>query len=124
MISFAVYRLLHFIGILVLFLALGGTVLHVVNGGVKDTNRWRKPIAILHGLALFVILLGGFGMMARLGIVEGGFPGWIWGKLVVWLLLGGAIVMPYRVPASARPLALLVPLLGALAAYFAIYKPF
>ncbi len=124
MISFAVYRLLHFIGIVIVFLALGGSILHVVNGGTKETNRWRKPVAALHGISLFVILLGGFGMMARMGIVHGMLPGWIWAKLVIWLLLGAAIALPYRVPQSVKPLALLVPLLGSLAAYFGIFKPF
>jgi hypothetical protein len=124
MISFLTYRFIHFIGIVVLFLALGGTILQVVNGGTRETNRWRKPIAIVHGLALFVILLGGFGMMARMGVAHGGFPGWIWGKLAIWLFLGLAIVLPYRVAASAKPLAFVVPTLGALAAWFAIFKPF
>jgi len=123
MIAFELYRLLHFIGIVILFLALGGTIAHVANGGTRADNRWRVLLAASHGLALFVILLGGFGMMARMGITHGGFPGWIWGKLLAWLLLGAAIALPYRVPASVRPLALLVPLLGALAAWLAIYKP-
>lgn len=123
MIPFVLYRLLHFIGIVVLFLALGGTIAHVANGGTRETNRWRGLIAASHGLALFVILLGGFGMMARMGIVHGALPGWIWGKLAAWLLLGAAIALPYRVPRSARVLALVVPLLGAVAAWLAIYKP-
>jgi NADH:ubiquinone oxidoreductase subunit 6 (subunit J) len=124
MISFALYRLIHFIGIVIVFLALGGTLMHVLNGGTRETSRWRKPAAIGHGIALFVILLGGFGMMARMGVAHGMFPGWIWAKLAIWILLGAAIALPYRVPRSAKALALAVPLLGALAAYFAIYKPF
>jgi hypothetical protein len=124
MISFLVYRLIHFVGIVVLFLALGGTLAHVINGGTRATNRLRRVTAAAHGAALFIILLGGFGMMARMGIVHGGLPGWIWGKLIVWVLLGAAIALPYRVPRAAAPLALAVPLLGALAAWMAIYKPF
>jgi hypothetical protein len=102
MISFALYRLIHFIGIVVVFLALGGTLMHVLNGGTRETSRWRKPAAIGHGIALFVILLGGFGMMARMGVAHGMFPGWIWAKLAIWILLGAAIALPYRAPAVGQ----------------------
>jgi hypothetical protein len=124
MITFLTYRFIHFIGIVVLFLGLGGTIVHVINGGTRETNRWRRALAAVHGLALFVILLGGFGMMARMGIAHGAFPGWILGKLTIWLLLALAIALPHRVAGSAKPLALAVPTLGALAAWLAIYKPF
>jgi hypothetical protein len=123
MISYSVYKLLHILGILVLFLALGGLTLHAANGGVKDTNHRRKLVMATHGIGLFVILLGGFGMLARLGI-NTGFPGWIWGKLAVWVVLGALVMLPYRFPALARPLWLIVPLLGTAAAYMALYKPF
>lgn len=123
MISYSVYKLLHILGVLVLFLALGGVTLHAVNGGGRDTATRRRLALATHGIGLFIILLGGFGMLARLGI-NTGFPGWIWGKLAIWVLLGGLVMLPYRVPALARPLWLIVPLLGTIAAYFALYKPF
>ncbi len=37
---------------LALFTALGGTVLHVINGGNKTTNAARGLVAALHGIAL------------------------------------------------------------------------
>lgn len=123
MISYGVYKLLHILGILVLFLALGGVTLHAAQGGTRDANHRRRLAMATHGIGLFVILLGGFGMLARLGI-NTGFPGWIWGKLMVWLVLGALVMLPYRFPALARPLWLIVPVLGTTAAYLALYKPF
>lgn len=123
MISYTVYRLVHILGVLVLFLALGGISIHAANSTGEAARRLRRLVMATHGIGLFIILLGGFGMLARLGI-NTGFPGWIWGKLAIWVLLGGLVMLPYRVPALARPLWLIVPLLGTIAAYFALYKPF
>jgi hypothetical protein len=118
------YKVLHVLGILFLFVALGGVALHAWNGGTKQTNQGRRAVSAMHGLGLFLILLAGFGMLARLGMVQGGLPGWVLAKLVLWLVIGGLFLMPYRRPGTAKPLFFLVPLLGALAAVLAIYKPF
>lgn len=122
--SYAAYNFLHILGVIFLFMALGGTIIHVINGGTKEDNAWRKPLSIIHGIAMLILLVGGFGLMARIGIDHAAIPGWIWGKLLIWVLLGAAIAIPYRVREWAKPLALIVPLLGALAAWLAIYQPF
>ncbi len=82
-------------------------------------------MAFFHGLGVFLILLGGFGMLARLGIVRGtSWPGWVWAKVAIWAVLSAAAFLPYRFPALARPILVLLPVLGGIAAYMAIYKPF
>jgi hypothetical protein len=64
-------------------------------------------------------------MLAELDVVHDGlFPGWIWGKLVIWLLAAGLLTLPYRHPALARPLLFFLPVLGIAAASLAIFKPF
>lgn len=123
MISYTVYRLVHILGVLVLFLALGGISIHAANSTGEAARRLRRLVMATHGIGLFIILLGGFGMLARLGIT-GGLPGWIWAKLTIWLILGGIVMLPLRIPALARPIWFLVPLLGTAAAYIALYKPF
>ena len=121
--SYEFYNLIHLIGVVVVFMALGGTLLHVLNGGTAEDNSWKKPLGIIHGVAMLLILVGGFGAMARLGL-HSDFPGWIWGKVLIWVLLGAAIALPYRFSGWAKPLALIIPLLGVLASWLVVYKPF
>lgn len=125
MISYATYRIIHLFGIFVLFLALGAQTLGAMTDGARLTNGARKLLAITHGVALLVILFGGFGLLARIGIAHGtAWPGWIWLKLGIWLLLGAMLMVLRRVQGLARPLWFLLPILGGIAAYAAIYKPF
>lgn len=124
MISYATYKVVHLLGVIALFLALGGLTFHAASGGTRSGSA-RRLVAITHGVALFLVLLGGFGLLARLGISQGSsWPGWIWVKLGIWVLLGAALALPYRKPELARPLWALLPVLGGLAAYMAIFKPF
>ena len=123
MIPYEAYKVLHLLAVLLLFLCFGGLAMYVAGGGGRAGNPNRKLIAALHGTAAFLVLLGGFGLLARLGLVRGGFPIWVWIKLVVWAILALAVLLPYRRPALARPLFLLYPVLGGLAAWAAVYKP-
>ena len=123
MLSYQVYKIVHFLGMFMLFSSLGGLSLHVLNGGDKGSNKARKLMAATHGIGLFLILLGGFGMLARLGLTDG-LPPWIHVKLTVWVLLGALLALPYRVPAASKLVWFGAPLLGIVAAYIALYKPF
>ena len=124
MLSHAFYNLVHVIGIILAMLALGGaSILAMATPAGATPRPTRRLLAILHGVGVFLVLLGGFGMLARLGITQGGFPGWIWVKLAVWAVVAAALFLPRRYPAIAKPLLLALPVLGGLAAYMAIYKP-
>ncbi len=118
MISYAVYKIIHLVGVLMVFLALGGVATHAINGGDKS-HSWRIPLAITHGLGLLISLVGGFGLLARLGIIHGGLPGWALAKLGIWLVLGGAIGLLIRKPNLAKPMWIIILCLGAAAAYLA-----
>ncbi len=120
---YEVYKVLHLGGMFLLFTVLGGIALHVLNGGTRESNAGRKLTGALHGIALFIILLGGFGMLARLGLI-GGFPGWVWAKIAVWALIPIIGTMPYRQPATAKAVLFALPLIGVFTAWVAIYKPF
>jgi hypothetical protein len=117
------YLIMHIMGIALLFTAMGGVAIHVANGGTKGASRTRTLVAIVHGLGALMILTGGFGMMARLGMMGHGLPGWIMVKLFIWVLLSGVILLPYRSAALARPFFIGLPLLAGVAAYMALYKP-
>ena len=116
------YKVIHIVGLILLMSALGGAAVRGMLGA--DATTTRRLLAILHGVGAFLLLLGGFGMLARLGVMGGSFPGWIWVKLVIWGILALALIIPRRRPMLSRPLLYALPVLGGLAAYMAIYKPF
>ena len=123
MFSHPFYNVVHIVGLVLLMAGLGGMA---SLGATGQRSGWsRRLVAAFHGLGVFLVLLGGFGMLARLGIVRGtSWPGWVWAKVVVWGVLAAAALLPYRFPRTALPIMLLLPLLGGFAAYVAIYKPF
>lgn len=123
MISYSVYKIIHLVGVLMVFLALGGVATNAINGGGKQ-HAWRKPIAITHGIGLLLSLVAGFGLLARLGIVHDGLPGWVVAKLGIWLAFAVMIGVLVRKPNAAKPLWVATIVLGALAAYLAGSKPF
>jgi hypothetical protein len=120
--SYQVYKLMHFLGVFLLLSALAGVAFSVM---VSDYSKHpgRRLAAMLHGIGLLLILIGGFGMLARLGIV-GGLPGWIYAKLVLWLVLGASLFLVKRRPALAKLIWLASGLLAFSAGWIALYKPF
>ena len=119
MLSYNFYKLIHLLGIMLLFASLGAVTLHVLNGGDRQSNRGRKLLASTHGSALLLILIGGFGMLARM---QQGLSHWVGIKLVVWLALGAGLTLAYKKPALARVLWWIYPCLGFLAAWTVLYR--
>lgn len=120
--SYSFYQILHIFGIAMLLIAIGGVFVHAANSPEKNANAVRRILLTMHGIGSFLILLAGFGLLAKLGEVSG-FPAWLWPKLAIWLILSLAIVLPYRSVTVARLLILVTPILVLLAAYFAVFKP-
>ncbi len=118
--SYLAYKVLHIVGILAVFLALGGLAARSLDGSTDMGSRAAKLAGMTHGLALILVLVSGFGLIAKLGT---GFALWVWLKLAVWLVLGAMIALVRRMPQFASLLWFTIPLLGALAAYLALYKP-
>ena len=123
MISYFAYKVIHLVGVLMVFLALGGVATNSINGNLKN-HAWRKPVAMTHGLGLLLSLVGGFGLLARLGIVHGGLPGWALSKLGIWIVFATLIAVIPRKPQWAKVLWPIIIILGGLAAYLASSKPF
>jgi hypothetical protein len=123
-ISYSVYRLVHLVGIFLLFVILGGMAWGTSKARGHGAISARAAM-VLHGVGLFIVLLGGFGLLARIGVMHGmDWPGWVWAKLGIWLLLGGAVMVPIRKPAWGGALLLMLPVVGGIAAWLAIFKPF
>lgn len=123
MISYTAYKVIHLVGVLMVFLALGGAATYSIVDK-NDTRTWRKQIGITHGLGLFISLLGGFGLLARLGMAHESLPGWVIAKLCIWLFFGGIVTLLYRKPKWSPALWPTVIILGGIAAYLGGSKPF
>ena len=123
MISYSVYKVLHLTGVLMVFLSLGGVAMNAINTSGASI-AWKKPAAITHGIGLLISLVGGFGLLARLGIMHGGLPGWALAKLCIWILFAGMIGVLLKKPNLAKPIWFVMIVGGSLAAYLAGYKPF
>ena len=123
MFSHQVYNVAHIVGIVMLMAALGGAAVLAMVDAQRTNPRARRLVAMLHGIGAFVVLLGGFGMLARLGIAGAGFPPWLWVKLLIWGVLALSLFVLWRRPHTARTVLIALPILGGLAAYMAIYKP-
>jgi len=121
MISVELYRNIHLLGVFMVLVALGGAALYGMVSQGKDL-AWRKVVNMTHGLGLVLVVVAGFGMLARLGI-NWPWPMWVWGKVAVWVLLGVLIAPARRSPGMAPALWWIIILLAAAAAYLAIHKP-
>jgi len=121
---YPLYKLMHYVGIFTMLVTFTLACAHAQRDGARAERKTRRGFAIANGIAALLILTGGFGMLARLGIVQGGLPGWILVKLGIWLALAATIALPYRDPRLARWLTVVVPLAALAAAATALYKPF
>jgi len=124
MIPYTAYKLVHFLGIFALVTMLATVATHALMGGTRADAPHRRALGISFGAAMFLVLLGGFGMLSRLGIAHTGLPTWVLLKLAIWTTLGVLIALPYRGRGYARAILIALPLLGVLAGATALYKPF
>jgi len=115
--SYSTYRLLHLLGMILLFVSLGGVIIQAKLGG----KGGRAMLVAGHGTGLLVMLVAGFGMLAKGG--ETGLPGWVIVKLVVWLVLGAITVVIKRKAEAAGLWYATVVGLGLVAVFMGIYKP-
>ena len=121
--SYESYKVLHILGILVLFASLGGMA-GVSMMTAARSSRGPRLFRVLHGVALAIILIAGFGILAQLGMTSPGtWPRWVWIKATVWLLLGASVVILRKSGTQAGSVLAVLALLGAVAAWSAIFKP-
>ncbi len=125
--TYLVLKTLHVAAIIIAFVGVGGLAAHAAAGGGKADNRMFGALSALHGAGLLVALLCGIGMLMLGGMGKPGSPSAVWAgaKLVLWMLLGASVRLPYRgVPKAKWLLVLWLPLLAVVAVGVAILKPF
>ncbi len=109
--DYPTYKIIHLIGVAALALGIGG----MMAGGAN-----RKIFSILQGIALLVMLVSGFGLLAKLHL---GFPHFAMVKTVIWVVLGiiPMILRRLRVPVAAG-IAISLSLIGIMA-WLGVMKP-
>ena len=82
--DYTTYKIIHLTTLAALMIGLGG----MMAGGNN-----RKIFSILQGLALLVMLVSGFGLLARLHL---GFPHFAMVKVGLWIVIGALPVLLRR----------------------------
>jgi len=121
--SYEFYKVIHLLGIFTLFTALGGVLLSALYGGGARNYSGRSWLMMFHGIAVLVIFVSGFGLIAK-SQVGTPWPGWLWVKLLIWLVLATVTIGISRLPNLARFFWFFILGCGGLAAYLAVTKPF
>lgn len=120
--SYEFYKLLHVLGIVLLFSGLICLLTLKVAGAAVEGGA-KKFAFLTHGIGLFLLLLSGFGLLARLGMARE-MPNWVYVKLLIWLVFGGVIALIKRKPKIGWSLYIPLLVIYLIAAYVAINKPF
>jgi hypothetical protein len=113
------YQIIHLIGVFMVFIAYGGLIVRSATG--SQDKGLRRLGGITSGIGLLLILVGGFGLLARLNY---GWPTWVLIKIAIWVALGGMIVLINRKPQLSQVLWWTTILLGVAALMLVVLKPF
>jgi hypothetical protein len=119
--SYLTLKVVHLFALALTFMGLAGALAYnAVSPGPSVT---RRIFAISHGIGLLLLLITGFFLLVQLGIGKN-MPGWVWGKVIIWLLAGVSAVLVRRFAKFQVSMLLYLAVLVGLAAWLALYKPF
>jgi len=112
----------HLIGLMLLFTGTGVLLTQGKEGAL------RKPALMFHGIGLFLLLLGGFGMLAKYAKTGPEIYSytnvWVLLKLVIWLFFGVVIVLAKKGILEGKMGWWVCLAAGTIATWAALFKPF
>jgi hypothetical protein len=119
--DYGTLKIIHLTGLAMTFMGLAGILAAKATGQLPLPKRLIFHISF--GIGLLLIIATGFTMAAQLGVLHTA-PGWLKGKLVIWLLVGGSMALATRLSRYAGAVMVIWTLLVLAAAWLAIDKPF
>lgn len=112
-----IFRTIHLFGVFFILAGLAGLWgVAVASPGALD-RKLRIRLALVHGIGMAIVLVSGLALAP-------GLPKWLIAKGVIWLYLGGSMVIAKR----KAKIGIILPIgwatFAALAALLALTKPF
>ena len=105
------YKIIHLIGISAIALGVGGMMAGAAN---------RKPFAICQGVGLLVMLVSGFGLLAKMHL---GFPHFALVKTVLWVVIAVLPMLARRLKLPLAAAILISLTLVGIMAWLGVVKP-
>ena len=84
----------------------------------------RRRTMMYSGIASLLVLVGGFGLLARLGMDMASLPAWLYAKIACWLVLSAIGGMAFRRPGLRGVLTLVTLLVVTAGVYLVYLRPF
>ncbi len=106
-----IYKIIHLTGIAAIAIGAGG----MLAGGSN-----RKAFAMWQGIGLLLMLVSGFGLLAKLKL---GYPSFAIVKTVLWLVIGAMPVIIRKAKLSTHVAILISLVLVAIMAWLGVMKP-
>ena len=106
-----IYKIIHLTGIAAIALGVGG----MMAGGSN-----RKPFAICQGVGLLVMLVSGFGLLAKLHL---GYPHFAIVKTVLWVVIAILPMLARRLKLPVAAAMLISLTMVGIMAWLGVMKP-
>lgn len=118
--TYEFYKILHIVAIFVLLSV--SAVIYMLAGRRDIVFSGRSRFMGILGVCLILILVSGFGMLARLGLTTT-MPLWVIGKIAIWLTIGILPAFARRFQRYAYSIWFMTLVLASFAVALAIYHP-
>lgn len=119
--DYSTLKIIHLTGLALTFMGLAGVLASKAATETFFKKRWIFHVS--HGIGWLLLLVTGFALAGRLNIMNP-IPGWLKGKMVIWLLAGAAMILATRFNRFAGWVLIFFAALVLAAAWLAIDKPF